>query len=181
MRASNAQNYPEYEDETKQEAARFLVCDIDARPVIRGIEDIDRLDAWTTVAKALDVEGRQRRALRQRWQALNTADEEIAFERASEIDTDAEAAVADGGAVVEDDASGETAGDRELGPDQEQMAYADEAEFESRKNEWRGFVFSETYDTVEAVKDQLDEEFQRDQVRPHVVELLQERLEDLEQ
>jgi len=82
-------------------------------------------------------------------------------------------------AEVESAADGD--GDWEIGPDQERMEYADEAEFESQKNDWRGFVFSETYDTVEAVEDQLDEEFQRDVVRPHVVELLQERLEDLNQ
>jgi len=59
------------------------------------------------------------------------------------------------------------------------MDYEDEAAFESQKNDWRGFVFSETYDTVDAVEDQLADEFDRDVVRKHVVELLEERLEDL--
>jgi len=60
------------------------------------------------------------------------------------------------------------------------MEYADDADYESRKADKRGFVFSETYDSVEAVEEALDQEYSRDEVRPHIVELLEERLEDLQ-
>jgi len=203
MQGGDAQRYPFYEDDDKQEAARFLCSDftsekghdaseedhLHAQPIIDGIVDIERLNKWTEVKKDLGsrVQKADREALRRQRREL-TADADVEFQPASEIDTnaEAEAPVADGGTVVEDDKSAaevESATDTdcgwEIGPDQERMEYTDEAEFESQKNDWRGFVFSETYDTVKAVEEQLDEVFQRDVVRPHVVELLQERLEEL--
>jgi hypothetical protein len=154
---------------------------MDARPVIRGIEDRERLDAWTEVAKDINAEGRQRRALRQRRQAFNGDDVDVEeFQPASEIepavDADPEPAVADGGAQLGTVTKANESVSREIGDDQERMEYADDAMFESKKNDMRGFVFSNEYDTIEAVEEALDDEFQRDTVRPHIVELLEERL-----
>lgn len=185
MRGRQGQNYPQFDDDHEQEAARFLAVDMDARPVIRAIDDLDRLNAWTEVAKDLQVTGPERKLLRERRQALQSRESDVdveEFEPASEIEPTVDAVpAADGGATVgtaEDAADSVT---REIGADQEQVEYADDADFESQKNDLRGFVFSEQYDTVDAVEEAIDDEFQRDTVRPHVVELLEERLEGLEQ
>lgn len=183
---SEERNFPEFENPDKQEAARFLCTDIDARPVIRGIHDPERLKAWTYVAKELDITGQQRRALRQRWQSLqrDEADDEVAFEPASEIEADAqsEAAVADGGAVVEADDEANTCVSQsdgwEIGPDQEAMTYEDEAEFQSKKNDKRRTV-EDLVETVDDAESALDTQYQKDVVPIHTVELLEERLEEL--
>lgn len=174
MRGTDGHRYPSYDDENKQEAARFLGSEFDTyEPTIRGIDDLDRLNAWTEVAKALDC-SEARRTLRLRRQALTDAETDVDFVRASET-TDA---VADGGAVVkESTADVQSDDERELSPDQEWAEYTDDAELESEKNSMRGF--SESYGTVEAVEEALEDEFDGDVVRRHVVELLDERREVL--
>lgn len=170
MRGGVAQRYPQFDDENEQEAARFLATDIDARPVIRGIEDISRLNAWTEVAKELDITGPERRALRQRRQALNNVDEQVEFTPASETDA-GEAAVADGGAVVEENSVEE--------PDDSQdvLEYEDAAERESQYQD--AYSVTKMYDDADAVREKLQEEFDRDERRPHVVDALEERLSEV--
>lgn len=198
MQGGDGQNYPQYDDPDKQEAARFLCSDftsvhghepddhLHAKPVIRAIDDLERLSAWTEVAKEHRITGPDRRALRKRHQALNGIDEpaEEVFDSGSEltepsVDAEPEPAVADGGAELGTVEEANNNVSREISDDQERLEYEDDAQFESMKNDLRGFVFSEQYDTIEAVEEALDDEFQRDVVRPHLVELIKERLEQL--
>lgn len=175
MQGGVAQRYPQFDDDTEQEAARFLACDLDARPVIRGIGDLDRLNAWTEVAKELDITGPERRALRQRRQALNKTEADVEFTPATET-----AAVADGGAIIDAD-DGQEADDGsewEIGPSQEEMEYADEAEFQSQKNGKRRVVW-DLVNSVEEAEAALDREYSKDVVSLHLTELLEERLEEL--
>ncbi|NHX37846.1 MULTISPECIES: hypothetical protein [Halolamina] len=181
MRASNTRNYSEYENDEKQEAARFLGSDFeDYAPIIRGIEDLDRLNAWTEVAKDLDCH-EARRKLRLCRQALHRdAVDDVAFTPASET-----AAVADGGAVVAEESGSEVESaadaddDWEIGPNQEPMAYEDEAAFESAKNEKRRTVW-DLMTMVEEAEEALDREYAKDVVPLHLTELLEERLEELQ-
>lgn len=184
----------EFQNEHKQEAARFLFSDftsekghnasdedhLHAGPVIRGITDMDRLEAWIEVKKdhPQRVAKADREALKQRVRELSV-DAEIEFERASEIkapstDAEPEPAVADGGAVIEEDVDD----GRELGPDQEWQEYADEAAFQSAKNDKRRTVW-DLITTVEEAEDALEREFAKDVVPRHTVELLEERTEGL--
>jgi len=190
MRPSASQDYPEYEDAEKQEAARFLCADFDSyAEIIRGITDPDRLDAWTDVAKELDKDednnidcSEARHHLRKRRRALQAVDVDAddAFTAASEIDTDS--AVADGGAVVEEasDENAEGDGRYELDDDQEWAEYDDEAAFESAKNDQRRTVW-DLVTTVEEAEEALEKQLAKDVVPRHTVELLEERLEDLNQ
>ena len=202
--SSHARDYPEYEDEEKQEAARFLCSefenvdgrvtteDFHAVPMIDGITDIERLNKWTEVKKDLGsrVEKADREALRRRRREL-TVEEDVEFTPASETEAGADA-VADGGAVVdeadadegeESDAPNDGVSpndDWEIGPDQEPMEYADEAEKQSKKNEKRRTVW-DLVNTVEEAEDALDRQYRKDVVPIHTVELLEERLEELQE
>ncbi len=65
MKGGDAQNYPQFEDRHKQEAARFLGAGPEnLRPMLRGMISFERLDAWTEVAKEMDVDETERRMLR---------------------------------------------------------------------------------------------------------------------
>lgn len=199
MQGGDAQNYPEKDDPIEQEAARFLLSDfssekghnasgeehLHAGPMIRGIADLERLHTWIDVAKEHSerVAKADRDALRQRLREL-TVDETVEFERASEMSVDAEpeAAVADGGAVVEEDSDEEPDGSDgrwQIGADQEAMTYADEAEKQSKKNEKRRTVW-DLVTTVEEAEEALDREYAKDVVPIHLTELLEERLEELQ-
>lgn len=200
MQGGDAQNYPEFEDPVEQEAARFLFSDftsekghnaseethLHAGPVIRGITDESRLHTWIEFAKEHSdrVAKADRDALRQRLRELSV-DEDVEFERASEIPVEAEPepAVADGGAVVEEsgaevEATSETGKQWAIGDHQEAMEYADEAAFESKKNEKRRVV-QDLIDTVEEAEAALDREYEKDVVPTHLTELLEERLAEL--
>jgi len=175
-RPSANPSYPQFEDDEKQEAARFLVCDIDARPMIRGIQEISRLEAWEDVAEELEGLGDQQRALRQRREALEgeDVDADEAFSAASELSAATDggsAAVADGGAVVDDDRDDENDGDQDV------MEYEDAAERESKYQDARSIA--KMFDDPEQVRGKLQEEFDRDVRRPHVVDALEDRLEVL--
>jgi len=161
--------------DAKQEAARFLTSSMDARPMIRGIDDEQRLADWEAVAEQLDLESRQKRALRQRREAMtgDGVDADQAFTAASEMET----AVADGGAVVEEEPEEDDG--QELAPHQEWMEYQDEAEFESEKNDQRRTV-QDLITTVDGAEEALDKQFAKDVVPRHTVELLEERLEVLD-
>jgi len=88
---------------TKREAVQFFRSDVDVRPVIRSIDDLDRLEEWITVASALAIDGEVRRALRYRRQALHRRDADVAFHPASDIDAvHAESAPGDTAGVVDD-------------------------------------------------------------------------------
>lgn len=201
MRGSNAQNYSDKDDPVEQEAARFLLSNftsekghnasddehLHAGPVIREITGKDRLHTWIDVAKEHSerVAKADRDALRQRLRELSV-DEDVAFGRASEMSVDAESdtAVADGGAVVEEDSepnSGvSSSGDWEIGPDQEAMEYEDEAEKQLMKNKKRRTV-QDLVNTVDEAESALETQYAKDVVPLHTVELLEERLEELEQ
>jgi len=73
------------EHATRRAVAQLLCSDVDARPVIRAIDELDRLDEWLDVAITLGVDGPQRRAIRQRRAAIRRTDAEVAFHQASEI------------------------------------------------------------------------------------------------
>lgn len=158
--------------DAKQEAARFLTGSMDARPMIRGIEDEQRLADWEAVADQLDLESRQERAIRQRREAMTGDDVEVseAFTPASEMET----AVADGGAVVEEDDDV----DDELDEDQEWMEYEDAAERQSKKRD--AASVAKYIETADEVREKISEEYDRDVVRPHVFDALEERLEVLD-
>jgi hypothetical protein len=47
--AGSSEDRPAYDDECKQEAARFLFCDINPAPRIRGINDVERCRKWIDV------------------------------------------------------------------------------------------------------------------------------------
>jgi len=188
MRPSASRDYPEYDDEEKQEAARFLLSDftsekghnasddehLHARPIIRGIADEDRLTTWIEVAKehADRVAKVDRDELRQRLREL-TVDEPVAFQRASEIDAGAEPAVADGGAVAEDSDDEQTHDE----DDQDVMTYEDPAERESKYQD--AYSIAKRHTDPESVREALQDEFDRDTRRPHVVDALEDRLQEV--
>ncbi len=184
MRADSTPTYPQYEDPNKQEAARFLASGMDPTPLLRGMKTVKRIDAWLKVIERFEGADVDAFAedLREKRAAINDS-VETAFQRASTlegtVDGEAETAVADGGAEL---GAAETAAHsvtRQIGDDQERKTYRDRAAFESMKTDWRPFVFSEKYGSVEAVKGALEEELQRNTIRPHIVELLEERLAEL--
>jgi len=189
MKGGKAQDHPDYDDRHKQEAARFLDAGPEnLRPMLRGMVSRERLDAWTEVAKDLDVDESERRLLRQRRVQLNERNsdhdqEEEEFTKATEVRDRVEPstdAVADGGADVEqgaDDQDGEDGW--EPRPDQTVVEYEDEAERESEKH--NAASIATMFDEPEAVEEKIAEERDSETVRPHVLDALEERLEVLEQ
>lgn len=181
MLGTQGHDYPQFEDEDKQEAARFLGSDFDRYDeIIRGIDDLDRLNAWTEVAKELDCT-EARRELRLRRKALKRDDveEPVQFERASETDAGA-AAVADGGAVVDEDSNdseAEELSDSDSGDEQSVMEYDDPADRESKYED--AMSVARTYTEPDEVREKLQEEWSRDERRPHVVDALEDRLSEV--
>jgi len=57
-----------FEDETDahREAARFLTSDMNVVPIVRGIDDLGRMNAWLQVAREMDCRRRVYRALEAR-------------------------------------------------------------------------------------------------------------------
>lgn len=179
----NAQNYPEYAATHKQEAARVLDSDFDTDgEIIRGMTDLDRLNAWTEVAKDLDAKT-VRRQLRLRRQALTNRDVDVEFEPASEIDSPSveaasEPAVADGGAVVEDESEAASESSIDDNDDEQTvMEYADAAHRESKYQD--ALSIARTYTEPSEIQDKLQEEWRRNERRPHIVDALEDRLSEV--
>ncbi len=187
--AAKTTHVPEYGDPDKQEAADFFSrsfksefeaayndeenAHIRARPMIRGIQTLERLNAWTDVAKDMDVHHEQREALRKRRRELQADADGATAEFTTASQTDAgQQAIADGGAeVVAEDG-------HELDADQERVEYENEAERESKKREAAGIA--KMFDDAETVREKIAEERNSDRVRRHVIDALEERLEVLE-
>jgi len=187
MQGGDAQNYPQYEDRHKQEAARFLHSGPEnLKPMLRGMINRERLDAWTEVAKDLDVDEAERRLLRQRRVQLNERnsdhpEEEEEFVPATEIEPapePAEPAVADGGADVADPEQDDK---DEWEPREHQtvVEYDDPADRESQKQD--AASVAKYIETADEVREKIAEERDSDRVRPHVIDALEERLEVLEE
>lgn len=93
---------PQYDHRDKQEAADMLSRDIDKEPLIKGMDDLDRVEAWLQVvvrfdAKDVEVELQKRRA-----DLREELDRQAEFETASSMHS-GDGALADGGADVLDD------------------------------------------------------------------------------
>lgn len=176
--AANSWEPPiDYDDEEKQDALRFLCSKMDARPLIRGINDIERLEAWEYVAEDLQLNPEEARTLRQRGDALRSDDADVSeFTPASEVEATGETqAVADGGAEV---VVAEEAAERATTePESETMEYSDDAEYESKLRDAERLC--QMFDTVDEVEEKLEDERDRDVVRPHVVEALEIRKGEL--
>lgn len=57
--AESGDDRPHYGDEWKDEAARFLYCDIDPEPRIRGIMDVSRCRMWLDIETEKDEPDRE--------------------------------------------------------------------------------------------------------------------------
>jgi hypothetical protein len=67
--------YPEYREEFGLDPARFLYADMDVRPLLRGIDDIDLLRAFQTVEADRDEPDRELIGdIAQRIQSLQSLD-----------------------------------------------------------------------------------------------------------
>lgn len=178
MMGGDAQNYPQYKHDDKQEAARFLASDFSSYDeIINGMVSIKRVDAWQQVVERFDPEQNKEHkvvkiALQERREYLVEL-RDTEFSQASQLKVREfgakpnQSAVTDGGAVAESDM-----------PD-DRDGYEDAADFESKRQ--KAYQKSKTWKTLEQVQDALQEEFARDARRPHVVDALEERLQEVAQ
>lgn len=172
-------SYAGDDDWRRQEALRHLPASEESvELMLNGMVERERLDVWMEVAKELDVSHQKMRLLREHRTHLNernsdhTADEED-FRPASEVEAEPTRAVADGGAEVEGDGD-----DWEPREGQTVMEYEGPEQRGSLKDDLLSLL--QRIEDAETLHQKLEDERDSDELRPHAIDALQERLTEVE-
>lgn len=162
-----------FQNDDKQEAWRFLSADFDSySEIINGMRSIKRVDAWQQVVELFNpAENKQMRFVKsklhdRREQLVERRDND--FVNANELKarefggSQNVAAVTDGGAVAEESV---------------ETQYDGAADRRSQMLE--EYKKAKMWTSVDEVEEKLQEEFARDERRPHVVDALEKRLKEV--
>ncbi len=172
-----------YDDWRKQEALQTLGDPANLRPILNGMISTQRLEAYFEVAEEIGVDDEQWQLLREHRDYLeerNNVDVDFSADYSDvgpSVDAEAEPAVADGGAVVETHEDGD-ADEDEWEPRADQTV----VEYEGQQREsLKQSVLSllSGIDDVDALQEKLENERDSDRVRPHAIDALEERIEEV--
>lgn len=168
------------DDWRKQEALKTLGEPANLRPMLNGMVSTQRLEAYFEVAEEIGVDEEQWQLLRDHRDYLeerNNVDVDFTAsydDVGPSVDDETETAVADGGAVVEQEGDED---DWEPREDQEVLQYESQQR-ESLKQSVLSLLSD--IDDADALREKLENERNSDRVRPHAIDALEERIEEVE-